>query len=37
MTADYKKYGDANDGPLKPGDVGTVVEADNSNVPYKAR
>ena len=34
LSADYEKHGDAKDGPLKPGDVGTVVKVDNDSLPY---
>ena len=35
LTADYEKYGDAKVGPLKPGDVGTVVRVDNFDQLYQ--
>ena len=37
LTADYEKHGDAEDGPLKPGDVGTVVRVEDMKYanPYR--
>ena len=35
VTDDYKSHGDAGDGPLTVGDVGLVLEDDNSDVPYQ--
>ena len=34
LTADYEKHGNAKDGSLKPGDVGTVVKVDTDDLPY---
>ena len=35
MSSNYKEFDDAGDGPLKPGDVGTLIEDDNSSKPYR--
>ena len=35
LTADYAAYADATDGPLHPGDVGTVIKDDSSSKPFK--
>jgi len=37
LTANYKQYADAGDGPLKPGDVGVVIEDDGSSTPYHVK
>ncbi len=37
LSDDYAKYGDADEGPLSPGDIGTLVEDDGSSAPYKVR
>ena len=34
LSHDYSDYGDARDGPLKPGDVGRLVKDDGSSVPF---
>jgi hypothetical protein len=35
LSLTYKDHGDAEDGPLKVGDVGTLLENDHSDKPYK--
>ena len=35
LSAMYKDQGDAENGPLAPGEVGTVVEVDSSTIPYR--
>ena len=37
LAPDYRSYNDAGDGPLSPGDVGEIVEVDNSHMPYSVR
>ncbi len=37
LSPDYEDYSDAEDGPLKPGDVGEVLIDDRSEKPYKVR
>ena len=37
LAPDYEMYGDASDGPLKPGDVGDVFEDDKSSMPCHVR
>ncbi len=35
LSSDFKSCSDAKDGPLKPGNVGVVVEDDGSAKPFK--
>ena len=35
VVENYKTYGDAGDGPLSVGNVGLVIENDESDVPYQ--
>ena len=37
LTPDYASHGDARDGPLMPGDTGTLVKDDRDHKPYKVR
>lgn len=37
LASDYRDHGDASGGPLSPGDVGTVVEDDQSGKPFKVK
>ena len=37
LTSDYEEHGAAKDGPLKPGDVGTVVKVDTPKGIYEIR
>jgi hypothetical protein len=37
LSDDFAKYGDADEGPLSLGDIGTLVEDDGSSKPYKVR
>eukprot|EP01042_Synura_sphagnicola_P001742 gene1742-2043_t len=37
LAKGYGSVGDASDGPLKPGDVGVLVQDDKSDKPYKVR
>jgi ankyrin repeat protein len=37
LTKDYKDHGDASKGPLKPGEVGVVIENDGSSKPFHVR
>jgi hypothetical protein len=37
LSDDFAKHGDADEGPLTPGEIGTLVEDDGSNVPYNVR
>ena len=37
LSPSYKDHSDAAGGPLKPGDIGTVVEDDSSSKPYKVK
>ena len=34
LSHDYRDHGDASDGPLKPGDVGTLIQDDGSFKPF---
>jgi hypothetical protein len=34
LSDDYAQYDDADEGPLKPGDIGTLLEDDGSSTPY---
>ena len=34
LSHDYAQYDDADEGPLKPGDIGTLLENDGSSKPY---
>ena len=34
LSPTYSKYSDAADGPLQPGDVGKLLENDQSHKPY---
>ena len=35
LSSGYEQYSDASDGPLKPGETGTLVEDDGSGKPYR--
>ncbi len=37
LSDDYAQYGDADEGPLKPGDIGTLLEDDGSSTPYNVQ
>ena len=37
LSDDFAKHGDASEGPLAPGDIGTLVEDDGTSAPYKIR
>lgn len=37
LASDYRDHGDASGGPLSPGDVGTVVQDDQSGKPFKVK
>jgi hypothetical protein len=37
LSDDFAKHGDASEGPLSRGDIGTLVEDDGSSKPYKVR
>ncbi len=34
LSYDFAQYDDASEGPLKPGDIGTLLEDDKSSKPY---
>jgi hypothetical protein len=34
LSHDYSDYGDARNGPLKPGDAGRLIKDDGSSVPF---
>ncbi len=35
LTKDYKDHGDASEGPLKPGEVGVVIEINDSVTAFR--
>jgi len=37
LTSDYKNYGDAGQGPLKPGQIGVVIEKTGAKQPFKVK
>ena len=37
LSDDFAEHGDADEGPLSPGDTGTLVEDDGSGKPYRVR
>ncbi len=37
LSDDFAKHGDANEGPLSQGDIGTLVEDDGSRKPYRVQ
>jgi hypothetical protein len=37
LSDDYGQYDDADEGPLKPGEIGTLMEDDGSSKPYNVQ
>ncbi len=37
LSDDFSLYDDADGGPLKPGDIGTLLEYDGSSKPYNVQ
>ena len=35
LSPDFESHSDAAHGPLKPGDIGTLIEDDGSSTPYR--